>query len=274
MLQFFLNNKKILFLLGLLLVALTLFARNIEGKKSHTIIDKLILAFFTPPLKITTQCIHNASQLWDTYFYLVGLQKENQRLTELVQKFEMDNTHLREQETENNRLRELLSFKSKFEYKMLPGEIIGRDPSSWFKTILVDKGSLEGVEKEAGVITPNGVVGKVTDVASNSSKVLLITDVNSFVDAIIKRSGARGVVVGYRENRCALSYVLKTEDIAIGDSIVSSGLNSIYPKGVQIGTVTNLHKDKSGFFQFIEVTPSVDFSKLHEVLIVLKENRQ
>jgi len=274
MLQFFLNNKKLLFLIGLFLVALTLFARDIEGKKKHTVLDNLILVLFTPPLKITTQFLHNASLLWEKYFYLIDLQKNNALLTELVQNLEMENQRLREQEAENSRLRDLLAFKNKFEYKMLPGEIIGRDPSSWFKTILVDKGENDGVEKDAGVITPAGVVGKVIDVTGNSSKVLLITDVNSYVDAIIKRSRTRGVVVGYRQNMCNLSYVLKTEDIALGDSIVSSGLNSIYPKGVLIGTVSNLRKDKSGFFQFVEINPSVDFSKLHEVLIVLKEPKR
>jgi len=271
MLQFFLKNKRYLFLICLFITALTLFARNIDGRKKNTLIDRFVLALFTPPLKITTFGIHAVSRLWDDYVFLVDLQQENRALREKIERLALDNQRLLEQKSENDRFREILAFKKKFEYKMVAAEIIGRDPSSWFKTIIVDKGGSDGVEKDSGVITPDGVVGKVIEVTGGSAKVLLITDVNSSVDALIKRSRARGIVVGYNESSCILSYVLKTEDIAPGDMLSTTGQNSIYPKGVQIGSIKNIRKDKSGFFQFVEVCPSVDFSKLHEVLIVLKE---
>jgi rod shape-determining protein MreC len=100
---------------------------------------------------------------------------------------------------------------------------IGRDPSSWFKTILIDKGSDDGVSRGAGVITPEGMVGRMVEVAASTSKVLLITDINSSVDAVVKRNRARGIVEGQGENRCRLSYVLKTEDVQPDDVLVSSG---------------------------------------------------
>lgn len=272
MLQFFLKNKRIFFLVSLLFIALTLFARDIQGKKQYSIIDKLLIALFTPPLRITSLGFQYINRLCSNYVYLVDLHKENSVLKEHIKKLEIDNQLLQEQANENKRLRDLLSFKKKFEYKMLPAEIIGRDPSSWFKTILIDKGKDDGVTKEAGVITPDGVVGKIIDVGKASSKVLLLTDINSYVDAFVKRSRARGIVVGYSEDLCTLNYVLKTEELVLGDSIVSSGINDVYPKGILIGTVTGINKDKSGFFQLVEVRPSVDFTKLNEVLIVLKEN--
>jgi rod shape-determining protein MreC len=154
---------------------------------------------------------------------------------------------------------------------MLPAEIIGRDPAAWFKTILVDKGSADGVLEDAGVIAPEGVVGRVIEVGLNSSKVLLLTDINSYVDALIKRTRTHGIVVGRGEQLCTLSYIIKTEHVAPDDVIVSSGINTMYPKGIIIGTVTHINKDRSGFFQSIMIKPAVDFSKLHEVLIVLRE---
>jgi rod shape-determining protein MreC len=270
MLQFFLKKKKFFFLSGLLVVSLTLFARDVEKRKQYNFFDKLLLGLLVPPLKITTLCINKASQIWEEYFYLVDLKKENSFFKDQTEKLEIENQLLREQSIENKRLRELLSFKKRFAYKILPAETIGRDPSSWFKTILIDKGKKDGVMRGSGVITPKGVVGKVINVSNNTSKVLLITDVNSSFDAVVKRSRERGVVEGYSENSCKLSYVLKTEDIKAGDVIVSSGLHNIYPKGVLIGAVSNIIKNKSGFFQFVEIRPSVNFSKLNEVLIVLK----
>jgi len=186
----------------------------------------------------------------------------------------MENQLLREESVENKRLRELLSFRDKFSYDILPAEIVGRDPSSWFKTILINRGKSDGVVRGAGVITPQGVVGRVIDITTKTSKVLLITDINSSIDAVIKRSRERGIVEGYTQNNCKLSYVLKTEDVRQDDIIVTSGLHDIFPKGVLIGNVIRFSKNRSGFFQFIDIKPSVDFTKLNEVLIVLNDQKQ
>ena len=271
MLQFFLKRIKFFFLLFLLIISLSLFANDVEKRKEHNLFDRFIIALLRPPLKITTHSFNKARQLFENYFFLVNLKKENSFLKDYIKKLETENMLQNELVIENKRLRELLSFKENFSYKVLPAEIIGRDPSTWFKTIILDKGTESGVMPGSGIITPNGIVGRVISVISNTSKVLLITDVNSAVDAVIKRTRARGIVEGYSENICKLSYVLKTEEIIIGDTIVSSGLNGIFPNGVVIGTVSGITNDKHGFFQFVKVKPSVDFSKLNEVLIVLKE---
>jgi len=271
MLQFFLRKKGFFFLIGLFVVTLTLFAKDTEKRKPYNFFDRLILRLISPPLKVTTLCINKATQTWQEYFYLVNLKKEVSLLKNHIDKLEIENQLLQEQSVENKRLRDLLSFKRRFSYTVLPAEIIGRDPSSWFKTILVDKGKKDGVQPGLGVITPKGIVGKIINVSDDSSKILLITDVNSAVDAVLKRTRKRGIVEGFGENRCKLSYVLKTEDINLDDRIVGSGLNGTYPKGVLIGIVSNIVKNKSGFFQLVELKPSVDFSKLTEVLIVLKE---
>ena len=269
--QFFIKNKRSLFIAALLLVALTLFAKGIEQKTKRSFFDRIVLTLFSFPLSITNKSITAVSSAWHHYFFLVGQYDENIALKKRVDGLSIDNQLLREQSDENKRLRELLVFRKKFEHKMLPAEIIGRDPSGWFKTVLVDKGTLDGVSRDAGVITPDGVVGCVIEAGLNSSKVLLITDINSYIDALIKRTRTHGIVVGRGEQTCYLSYVLKTEEVALDDIIVSSGINTVYPKGIIVGTVTKIKKDRSGFFQSIEIKPAVDFSKLHEVLIVLRE---
>ncbi len=271
MLQFFLKKKRFFFLLGLFIIALIFFARDIENRKTYTFFDRLFLDVLITPVKISTLCINKAVHIWRGYFYLVDLKKENSFLKGYIENLEMQNQLLREEALENKRLRELLSFKKKFAHTMRPAEIIGRDPSSWFKTIIIDKGSKDGLVRDCGVVTPRGIVGRIIDVTEASAKVLLITDVNSAVDAVVKRNRARGIVEGFGENTCQLSYVLNTEDVLLNDVLVSSGLNSIYPKGVSIGTVSRIVKNKQGFFQFVEIKPLVDFAKLNEVLVVLKE---
>jgi rod shape-determining protein MreC len=269
--QFFIRNKKTFLVAALLLVALTLFTKGIEQKEKHSFFDRFVLTLFSYPLSFTNKSIAAVSGTWNHYIYTIGLHDENIALKKSVAELAIENQLLREQADENKRLRDLLVFRKKFEHKMLPAEIIGRDPSGWFKTVLVDKGSADGVLKDTGVIAPEGVVGRVIEVGLNSSKVLLLTDINSYVDALIKRTRTHGIVVGKGEQLCALSYVMKTDDVATDDIIVSSGINTMYPKGITVGTVTKTNKDRSGFFQSIVVKPAVDFSKLQEVLIVLRE---
>lgn len=268
--QFFLRNKKTLLILALLVAAFTLFAKGIEQKKRPSFFDRIVLTLFSFPLSITNKGMNAVSNTWNHYFFLVGLHDENIALKKRISTLSIDSQLLQEQADENKRLRDLLVFRKKFEHTMLPAEIIGRDPSGWFKTILVDKGSKDGIAKDTGVITPDGVVGRVIEVGLNSAKVLLLSDVNCYVDAVVKRTRTHGMVVGRGENMCTLAYMLKTEDVALGDVIISSGINTIYPRGIIIGTVTKINRDRSGFFQSIEVQPAVDFSKLHEVLIVLR----
>jgi rod shape-determining protein MreC len=152
---------------------------------------------------------------------------------------------------------------------MLPAEIIGRDPSSWFKTILVNRGTEAGVTPGSGVVSPLGVVGTVIETTLHSSKILLITDQNSAIDILAKRSRVRGILEGRAENACSVNYVVKSENIQKGDEIISSGLNAVFPHGILLGTVAETNNTPDGFFKNIAVVPAVDFSKLNNVLIML-----
>ena len=153
-------------------MAIIFFSKALEIRTGYSIADRLFLRFLSPPLELTSLGISRVVRLWQDYLYLVNLKKENAFLKEYIEKLELQNQILREVSVENNRLRELLSFKKGFAYDMLPAEIIGRDPSSWFKTILINKGSHDGVERGLGVITPQGVVGKVVAVAPTTADTL------------------------------------------------------------------------------------------------------
>ena len=118
------------------------------------------------------------------------------------------------------------------------------------------------------MVSPLGAVGQVVAVASRSSKVLLLTDSNSGADVVTQRNRARGIVSGSLDNGAIMKYVKRSEDIKEGDRLITSGLDSVFPKGLLVGTITKVNKKNFGLFQYVEVTLAVDPSKIEEVLVV------
>jgi len=269
MLQFLLKRKSLIFLAVLFLVSLTLLARDVEKREGGGFIDALIVPILAPPLQLSTAAVHKIQLLWLGYFNLIGARSEAVMLQKRGAELQRENQLLQETALENRRLRELLGFKKKLPYRFIPAEIIGRDPSSWFRTLLIDKGTDNGIRRGAAVMTARGLVGKIIAIQKTTAKVLLIIDRNSALDILVQRSRAKGIIEGRTEERCELCFVSKNEDIQTGDVIVTSGLDEIIPKGLAVGAVVNVVRNSPGFFQQVEVKPAVDFSKLEEVLVVL-----
>ena len=152
-----------------------------------------------------------------------------------------------------------LKFKKNIDERVLAAEVIAKDPSPWFKTVLIDKGNHDGVEKGMAVVIPEGIAGQTTEVSAHYSKVLLIIDHNSAVDALVQRDRARGIIKGGSAGQCLFKYVLRKHDVVVDDIVVSSGLDGVFPKGLPVGYVSGVIKPKSGIFQEVTVTPYVDF---------------
>jgi len=269
MLQFLLKRKSVIFLAILFLVALTLFTRDIDKREGGGLFDTVIISVLSPPLKLSTLAVNKVYRLWLGYFNLVGVRSENVLLQKTVADLQRENQLLQETALENKRLRELIGFKKTLPYHFIPAAIIGRDPSSWFRTLLIDKGTDNGLRRGAAVMTAQGIVGKVLDAQKTAAKVLLLIDSNSALDILVQRSRAKGIVEGRTEELCELRFVSKTEDIQRGDVIITSGLDEIIPKGIVVGAVVNVVRNSPGFFQLVEVKPAVDFSRLEEVLVVI-----
>jgi rod shape-determining protein MreC len=269
MFHFFLKRKRFFFFSLLIILCVALITLGIDKKQKQFPAEKALQSFLSYTLTLTTRIFNTTSALWNGYVYLVDVEKRNTGLQQEMSLLLLENQQLREHFLENQRLKALLNFKQQFSYQMLPAEIIGRDPSSWFKTILVNRGTEAGVTRGSGVVSPLGVVGTVIETTLHSSKVLLITDQNSAIDILAKRSRVRGILEGRAENACSVNYVVKSENIQKGDEIISSGLNAVFPHGILLGTVAETNNTPDGFFKKIAVVPAVDFSKLNEVLIVL-----
>jgi len=232
------------------------------------------MGIVSPLQKAVTVSIRSIRSMWSHYFFLISAEKENAMLKKKLAMTIYDVNQCKETELSNERFRKLLGFKNASGLQSIPAEVIAKDPSQWYKMLVIDKGVFEGVTKGLPVIVPEGIVGQVVDASDHHAKVLLIIDSNSAVDALVQETRAIGIVKGDSENRCLLNYVSRKETVNIGDSVVSSGLDGVFAKGFLIGNVTDIILNKSGIFQEIEVSPFVDFDKIEEVMVVLSPSSQ
>jgi rod shape-determining protein MreC len=151
----------------------------------------------------------------------------------------------------------------------LAAEVVASDPSDHFRTVIINKGTKDGVTTNKPVVHPQGVVGRIIWASPHYAKVLLLTDPNSGADVIVQRSRARGVVQGMDKDRLRLKYVQRAQDVAVGDRIITSGVAGVFPPGILIGEVRKVDEEGRGIFQRVEVAPAVDFERLEEVVVLL-----
>jgi rod shape-determining protein MreC len=270
-------SKKTLTIVGLIvllaasIMVLSLPVRPTDATR-HT--DGIAMAVLGPFQKALTGSIRFVQGVWSHYFHLVSTAKENGKLREALSRAIEEKNQYQEAALSNERLRRLLDLKTSLPHQMLAAEVIGRDPSPWFKTIIIDKGSKEGVAAAMPVVIPEGIVGQVVESAGGYAKVLLIADQNSAVDAIVQRTRARGIIKGGLSGKCSFDYVLRKDEIGVGDIVISSGVDGVFPKGLRIGEVSEIIKRNAGVFQDVTITSYVDFEKIEEVFIIVNYVRK
>lgn len=174
----------------------------------------------------------------------------------------------KEIEQENARLRALLNFKKVSSSKFIAAGIIARDSSNFSDTVVINQGHKQKINPDTVVVAEAGLVGRVYESSSSMSRVILITDPNSRISAVLSRSRQIGVVYGTSSNLCKLRYLPLTTDILVGDKIVTSGFSDIYPKGILIGKVVKIAKEPGGLSLSAIVAPAVNFTSLEEVLCI------
>ncbi len=263
-------SRKTVLIVGLFLaftVNIIILSLSTRHHPKAYITGRFALTLVSPFQTAVTGSIRFCKNIWMQYFDLVSVSRENQVLRELLDRAVQRNHDLLEVELSNQRLRDLLNFRKNIPGRFIAAEAVSRDPSAWFQTVIIDKGRGEGITKGLPVVVSKGIVGQITDVSAHRSKVLLVIDRNSAVDALVQRTRARGIIEGKSTRQCVLKYVLRKDDVKVGDVVISSGLDGVYPKGLQIGHVSSVVKRSSGIFQEVMVTPTVDFEKLEEVLV-------
>jgi len=198
---------------------------------------------------------------------------ENERLKERMTQMESELRNLREHVAENERLKALLNLKEQTGYGNVPATVIGRDPSVWFNTVTIDRGSASGVAVNMPVVTAGGIVGRVITVSPFSSQVMLITDEKAGAGAVVGQlgqSGALGSVRGGGEKGLVeMRYVSGLEQVEVGDYVLTTGQDGIYPAGLNVGEVVDLKRGTATQSHQILIRPSARLDQLRDVAVLL-----
>ncbi len=256
-----------LFAVCLLLAALFLYSANLRGREETNSFERLALQL-TLPLQEGLSTLTGGTTAWAGSFFTFGSRAENLRMAAENRQLRAELDNLQEIRLTNERLRRLLKFKEELALPALPAQIIALDASSWFRTVAIDKGSVDGLREGLAVVVAEGAVGRIIRVTPHQARVLLITDASSAEAALVQESRARGVCRG-QGDRLTLEFTLRREEVAIGDRIITSGTGGVFPKGLVLGAVAAVANHPFGLFQSISVVPAVDFSRLEEVLVLL-----
>lgn len=195
---------------------------------------------------------------------------ENERLQRQADLLKNKINLTKEVYLENARLKEILGFKQKSPFKVIAAGVIGRSPDSWSSVVMIDKGSNNGIRQGMAVINYLGLVGRVIETTDFTSKIMLINDPSLGVSAIVQRSRQEGLASGTLGTNLIMRYLPEGADIKVGDVIITSGLNAIYPKGILIGTVVDIGKEFSGLSSYAIIRPAVNLANIEEVLIVVQ----
>ncbi len=253
------GRKKSLIIPSLIVAALILLAAAFIPYIRASFIDSLHL-----PLELLF-AINREIQGIVLYHYNLVQNQRLEREISLVKRQLYESTEVY---LENARLRELLDFKEKSIYPLTAANVIGYDPSNLSSIIIINKGKEQGIKRDCAVITNSGLVGRVVEVGRLTSKVLVINDINSGVAALIQRSRQKGLISGTLSRGLVMHYLPPGADVRISDTVITSGLSGLYPKGILIGKVIKIREENYGEM-FAVIEPSTDLTRLEEVLVVL-----
>jgi len=199
---------------------------------------------------------------------LSGLGKENAMLRQKVTELSVENQQLRQFEYENKNLRKLVDFKKRKGLELVPAEVVARDPNRLTESFVIDRGRDAQLRPGMPVVTAEGLLGKISEVVEGTSVVQSIFDRDSRVSCLEMKSRVIGILRWKGGSNCSLENVPVQAQVSVGDTIVSSGLGGIFPKGLLIGVIVSMKPDNTGLFHDIEVVPAADLSRVEEVFVV------
>ncbi len=261
--------RRVMILAVALLLAFLLMTLQVRQERAVVVVTRqVILLGMTPFIKVAAVAVSSVTDVWHDYVDLRNLRGENTRLRQEVGTLTRRLEQLEEQALETQRLQRLLALRQVPQVESLTARVEGKDATNWFRTILVDRGSLDGVRRNQPVVAPDGLVGRVVEVTPASAKVQLLTDPVSAVGGLIQRTRVTGIISGNLGAGTRVRYLPLLADVAVGDLVVTSGMGGVFPKGIPIGRISAVERRSGALFQEAWLQPTVDLSRLEEVLIL------
>ena len=257
-----------------------LISAQVNTQRGVPVLEAVTFGAFAEVQRAATGAVATVQEGWENYFALQQIRQENERLREELAQMQVRLQQERASAQESRRLQEALDLRASTELKTAAAAVIGSGPDAFFRTITIDKGTQDGLRPDMAVIAPAGVVGRVIMPSARASKVQLLIDRDAGAGVMIERSRANGVVRGagaideldFKAGLLSLDYIANTADVKVGDRVVTSGIDGIYPKGFVVGEIQSVQRE-GGEYQ-IKIRPAVDFASLETVLVVLNTTSQ
>ena len=267
---------RFVFLAGLLLTLTLIFLVSTLGSQRFGSLHKLVIETVGPVQKLFAAggaSIGNFKREYlDILQDVIKVREENKRLLKQLQETEAILNRSREAMATNASLRRLLEFKNNLARPSVGATVIGKDPSTWFRSVIIDQGANRGIVKGNAVVNSDGVVGQIFTASPNYAKVLLAIAPSSAIDVMLQQSRVRGMLKGNGTLTYRLEYILKTVEVAEGEHVVTAGYGGVFPTGVPVGVVSRIVRKPRGMFHEIEVTPAVDYQTLEHLMVIERQD--
>lgn len=267
---FLTRHSEGLLLACLLVASLLIISQQVKDKTGMTYLKREGLTLMSPFQWGASGLAHTVSGIWRDYFYLLGVRSENRGLKSEVNLLKGEVQFLREELYQAGRLAEFERFKNTTGLVGVAARVIGESPDPWVRTIVINRGASDGIRVDMPVVTPEGLAGIVIEAAEGNSVVRLIVDRASRVPVLVSRSRARSILEGENSGTVQMKYLDRTEDVRKGDSVTTSGLAGMYPRGIQVGTIIQVLKKDHGLYQYAKLLPAVPINRLEDVLVLTR----
>jgi rod shape-determining protein MreC len=264
------RHKSLTLLAGVVIAQLLLLAVQIKRAGQMRLIRVWAVELIYPLQSASSWAINGTEHGWSGYVGLRHTRENNDTLRAELDQLKVRNAELEGRALEADRLAALLHFrKAHSEVPMIAARVVGGSPDSGSQIVYISRGSRDGIRRDMGVITPDGVVGKIIAVFPDASQVLLLGDKDSGVGALLAGTRTQGPVKGTGEPMLSLEYISNDEKVSVGETVLTSGQDRIFPKDLPVGTVTEVTPDHKSPFLKIRVKPAAHLDRLEEVLVLL-----
>jgi len=266
--DFFMRHRDGLLLVVLLIFSLLVISRQVHDSTGVSYFRRTVLGVAAPFQTGFTMVIGSVRKAWSNYLFLFGTRAENEKLREEANELRSEVQKLREELYRAGRLEEFSAYRFETGLSGMAARVIGESPDPWTRTITINRGTEEGLRRDLPVVTPDGLVGSIVETSDHSAIVRLIVDRSSRVPVLVSRSRARAILEGESSGTCQLKYLDRTEDVQKGDVVITSGLAGVYPRGIEIGTISQVLTKSYGLYQYAKVLPKAPINRLEDVLVI------
>jgi rod shape-determining protein MreC len=254
--------------LAVLIAQIVIISAQVSTKSGAPVLEAVALGLFSEVQRLGSSAVRSVTGAWSGYIDLRGTRVENERLDRELRDARIALQQERALAQRSRGLQQLLELRQRAPVETAAAEVIAAAATPEFRAITIDKGTIGGMRPDMAVVAPSGVVGRVVVASARAAKVQLLIDRNAAAGALIERTRAQGVALGNGTDSLTLEYLSGSADLVEGDTVVTSGIDGIYPKGFVIGWID--HVTRTGnTYSSVTIRPAVDFARLEEVLVVL-----